>query len=148
VSLAGSAAPLVRTGMIRFALAAALVALAATGCSRSSGPPEQGQAGQAGATNGPSATEQARDLYDHVCSMCHGTDGTGDGPNGVSLNPRPRDYTDKAWQKSVTDDELRKAIVEGGSSVGKSAAMPPNPNLRDKPDVVDALVRIVRSYGQ
>jgi mono/diheme cytochrome c family protein len=134
-----------RTGMLRTALALALVALASTGCSRSAGPPDQSQVVS---SNGPAATEEARDLFDHVCAMCHGSDGRGDGPSGASLSPKPRDYTDQAWQKSVTDDELRKAILEGGASVGKSAAMPPNPNLRGKPAVVDALVRIVRSYRE
>jgi cytochrome c553 len=132
--------------MLRTALAVLLVALL-PGCSRSSGPPDQGQtAGASGATS--SADADARDLFDHVCAMCHGASGHGDGPNGVSLNPRPRDYTDKAWQASVTDAELKKAILEGGPAVGKSAAMPPNPNLRDKPEVVDALVKIVRGYGK
>jgi cytochrome c5 len=131
--------------MIRTALAAALVALLSTGCSRSAGPPDQGQA----AGNPAAAADaEAHDLFDHVCAMCHGASGHGDGPNGASLNPKPRDYTDKAWQKSVTDAELRKAILEGGAAVGKSAAMPPNPTLRDKPEVVDALVKLVRSYGQ
>jgi mono/diheme cytochrome c family protein len=147
LSLAGGAAPLVRTGMLRTALAA-LLALAplSAGCSRSSGPPDQSQV--VGSSNVSPADAEAHDIFDHVCAMCHGPNGRGDGPNGMSLNPRPRDYTDKAWQKTVTDDELRKAILEGGPAVGKSAAMPPNPNLRGKPEVVDALVKIVRSYGR
>ena len=136
---------MITRAMLRTALAVLLVALL-PGCSRSAGPPDQGQA--VGTSGGPSADDQAHDLYDHVCAMCHGASGHGDGPSGASLNPKPRDYTDKAWQKSVTDDELKKAILEGGPAVGKSAAMPPNPNLRDKPEVVAALVKIVRSYGQ
>ena len=131
--------------MLRTTLAAALVAVvtASTACSRSAGPPDQGQV--VGGSVSP-ADAEAHDMFTHVCAMCHGSEGRGDGPNGASLNPKPRDYTDQAWQASVTDDEIRKAILEGGPAVGKSAAMPPNPTLRDKPEVVAALVKIVRSY--
>lgn len=92
--------------------------------------------------------EQARRIYGTLCTQCHGADGTGNTPVGEQLNPHPRNYTDPAWQKSVTDDELRKAIVGGGVAVGKSNSMPPNPDLADKPDVVNGLVAIIRGFGQ
>jgi cytochrome c551/c552 len=47
----------------------------------------------------------------------------------------------------VTDEQIGKAILEGGAGVGKSPLMPPNPALRDKPQVVKALVARVRSFG-
>ena len=31
------------------------------------------------------------------CSMCHGTEGKGDGPAGMSLNPRPRNFVEGKW---------------------------------------------------
>jgi hypothetical protein len=51
------------------------------------------------------------------------------------------------WQKSVTDEHLAKIILEGGAAVGLSPLMPPNPDLADKPQVVDALVAVIRSFG-
>jgi hypothetical protein len=39
-------------------------------------------------------------------------------------------------------------IIEGGAAVGKSPLMTPNADLKDKPDVVAALVKKVRSFGQ
>lgn len=45
----------------------------------------------------------------------------------------PVPYTDAAWQASVKDDDLRKVIVKGGAAAGKSALMPPNPDLEAKP---------------
>ena len=81
------------------------------------------------------------------CSTCHGTEGKGNGPAAITLNPKPRNYTDVAWQKSVTDDHLREIIVKGGAAVGKSPLMPPNPDLENKPDVVNGLVTIVRSFS-
>lgn len=91
--------------------------------------------------------DEARQMFNTLCSTCHGTSGKGDGAASASLDPKPRDYTDKAWQASVTDDQLRKIIVQGGAAVGKSNLMPPSPQLADKPQVVDELVKIVRGFA-
>ncbi len=66
----------------------------------------------------------------------------------ASLNPKPRNYNDKAWQAATKDEEISKAILEGGAAVGKSPLMPPNADLKDKPEVVRALVAKVRSFGK
>src|SRR5262249_58335478 len=68
--------------------------------------PETGPAHHKGA-----GREQAQQMFETVCAMCHGIDGTGNGPNAANLNPRPRNYTDAAWQASGTDDDLRKIIL-------------------------------------
>lgn len=98
---------------------------------------------------GVNATEsqEARTIFTSRCSTCHGAEGKGNGAAAVALNPKPRNYTDPAWQKSVTDDHLREIIVKGGGAVGKSPLMPPNPDLENKPEVVNGLVAIVRSFG-
>ena len=97
-------------------------------------------------TSSPAAQE-ARNTFNTLCSTCHGQSGTGDGPGAASLQPKPRNYTDKAWQASVTDEQIRQIILEGGAAVGKSPMMPPSPQFKDKPAVVDELVKIVRSFG-
>ena len=79
--------------------------------------------------------------------MCHGEKGTGDGPASAALNPKPRNYTDPAWQKSVTDDQIKKTIVGGGASVGKSPLMPAQADLGAKPETLDGLVKIIRGFG-
>jgi hypothetical protein len=86
-------------------------------------------------------------IFSTRCSTCHGTTGHGDGPAAQALNPKPRNYTDPAWQKSVTDEQIKKTIVEGGAAVGKSPLMVPNPDLADKPVVVDGLVKIIRGFS-
>ena len=96
----------------------------------------------------PNQPSEAKLLFANVCSQCHGLDGKGDGPAAGSLNPKPRDYTDPAWQKSVTDAEIKAIIVGGGQAVGKSGMMPPNPNLQGRDDVLDELVSIIRGFGQ
>ncbi len=91
--------------------------------------------------------EASQSTFATVCATCHGKGGTGNGPASASLNPKPRNYTDPAWQASVTDEDLRKIILLGGQAVGKSAMMPGNPQLRDKPEVIEGLVKIIRQFG-
>ncbi|MFN0253170.1 MAG: c-type cytochrome [Kofleriaceae bacterium] len=98
--------------------------------------------------NGPTPAQQAKLLFDNVCATCHGIDGSGNGPAAESLNPKPRNYTDAAWQSSVTDEELKKIIVEGGQAVGKSGMMPGQPQLKDQPQVLNEIVKLIRSFGK
>ena len=93
------------------------------------------------------ATETAQDVYNNRCVPCHGATGAGEGPAAAALNPKPRNYTDRAWQSSVTDEQLKKAILYGGAAVGKSPAMPSQPDLESKPEVLDGLIKIVRAFG-
>lgn len=100
-------------------------------------------------TSAPAAAValDAKSVFNERCSPCHGTSGKGDGPAAAALNPKPRNYTDKAWQTTVTDEQIKKTIVYGGAAVGKSAVMPSSPDLDGKPEVVDGLVKIVRGFG-
>jgi hypothetical protein len=91
--------------------------------------------------------DEAKDIAESRCAMCHGKTGKGDGPNGMTLNPKPQDLTTKEWQKSVSDAQVRSVILKGGAAIGKSPLMPANPDLESKPAVVDELVKIVRTYG-
>jgi mono/diheme cytochrome c family protein len=90
----------------------------------------------------------ANELFAARCALCHGPDGRGDGPGSAALNPKPRNYHDKAWQASVTDDQIEKTIVEGGAAVGKSPVMPAHPDLASNPEVLAALVAKIRSLGK
>ena len=87
-------------------------------------------------------------MFATVCVTCHGSDGSGHGPAAESLNPKPRDYTDAAWQASITDDQLKQTILKGGVGVGKSPMMPGQPQLADQPEVLDGLVAIIRKFGK
>jgi mono/diheme cytochrome c family protein len=108
----------------------------------------------ASATHGNSAragiTQQARaeaaEIFESRCVACHGTEGRGDGPAAANLNPKPRDFHNLKWQKSIDDASLARAIVYGGRSVGVSAEMAPNPDLENEPAVVAALVERVRGW--
>jgi len=127
-------------------IAVALGAVAVA-CSKPEGQGAKPQTEQPAATTAAAPSGGAKELFATRCTPCHGASGKGDGAAAAALNPKPRDYTNKEWQASVTDEQLKKVIVGGGASVGKSAAMPPNPDLEGKPDL-DGLVAVVRSFGK
>jgi mono/diheme cytochrome c family protein len=122
-----------------------VIAFLLAACGKSSEPPAAQQ--QEDYSSSPAA-EEARTLFNTVCSTCHGKSGTGDGPGAAALNPKPRNYTDKEWQAKTSDDQIRQIILLGGAGVGKSPAMPAQVQLKDKPLVVEELVKIVRSFGK
>ena len=96
---------------------------------------------------GPTAddTKAATEIFAQRCTPCHGPMGAGDGPASAGLTPPPRNFSDAAWQASVNDEHLEKIIAYGGSAVGKSPAMPPNPDLMSKKGVLQALRQHIRS---
>jgi len=95
-----------------------------------------------------SPAEEARAIFAERCTPCHGNEGRGDGPSSSSLNPKPRNYHDAAWQEKATDEGISKAILEGGQAVGKSSVMPSNPDLAKRPEIVSELVKIIRGFGK
>jgi mono/diheme cytochrome c family protein len=130
-----------------------VVSVLVVACGKGDTPPEP----SSGITNkqetGPKPRETEADraamqLFMTQCANCHGTEGKGNGPASAALNPKPRNYTDPAWQASVTDDEIRKIILEGGAAVGKSSSMMSFSMLKEQPDVLESLVKIVRRFAK
>ena len=134
-------------------LVAASFSLALSGCPKKAAeptPPTGSTGGAAATAAAPSeaAKAEAKTIFDTRCMPCHGAGGAGDGPASAGLTPKPRNFTDKSWQTSVTDDHLEKIVQFGGAAVGKSPAMPPNPDLVSKPEVITALRLFVRGLGK
>lgn len=90
------------------------------------------------------ARSTAESLFGDRCAVCHGPNGDGNGPGAANLNPKPVDFRNLKWQRSVSDEKITKAIVYGGPAVGLSAAMAANPDLEKQPSVVAALVEHIR----
>jgi cytochrome c553 len=131
----------------------AVVLISACGKNSEPPPPSSGSPNaqpESGPNRARAAGEpsQAEQMFATVCATCHGADGSGKGPAAESLNPKPRNYTDPAWQASVTDEQLKEVILKGGQGVGKSPMMPGQPQLKDHPEVLDGLVQIIRKFGK
>jgi cytochrome c553 len=141
---------------MKWLLALALVTASACGKGDKPPPPTSGSPNaktesgpRGGGGGGADADAQAAAMVRDTCAVCHGVSGKGDGQMAQNLNPKPRDYTDPAWQASVTDEQIKTIIMEGGQAVGKSPTMPAQKNqLAGKPEVLDALVRLIRSFGK
>lgn len=114
-------------------------------------PPRAGEAPAEEAGRGgisEAARKEAQKIFSTRCTTCHGPEGRGDGPASKGLDPQPRDFHEADWQDSVTDEHIEQIIMYGGAAVGKSAAMPANPDLAGKPEVVDALRAHIRELGE
>ena len=68
---------------------------------------------------------QGKLVYTKYCAVCHGQEGQGDGFNAYNLDPKPRDFSDSAYMKSLSNDQIVQTITGGGRSVNKSVLMPP-----------------------
>jgi mono/diheme cytochrome c family protein len=123
--------------------------LVAAGCSKAKpadeAPEPSSASDEAHATVTPDVAK-GKEIFAQRCVPCHGPTGHGDGPASASLDPKPRKFADPEWQKQVTDDYIEKIVKLGGAAVGKSAAMPSNPDLTD-PNVVAGLRTVVRSFN-
>ena len=89
---------------------------------------------------------QTKDVFTTRCGPCHGVTGRGDGPAAVNLLPKPRDFHDPSWQRTVSDQDIENIIRRGGVSVGKSMLMPANPDFDD--ERIREMRLHVRSLGE
>ena len=97
--------------------------------------------GRAGAETDPKTVK----TWKAKCASCHGVDGKAGTETGQKLGIP--DMTSAAWQKKVTDAQMKTSILDGGTRPGKTEGMDP---YKDKlqPDQVDALVAYVRTLGK
>lgn len=72
---------------------------------------------------GPDSVAAGAKLFGQYCQTCHGKTGRGDGPTGVALKPRPRNFHNPKEFKSKNDEELYKVISKGGPSLKLSPLM-------------------------
>ncbi|WP_213804266.1 cytochrome c [Granulicella sp. dw_53] len=82
----------------------------------------------------------ARKMYGYDCAVCHGATGNGKG-DLTDLKPAPRDFTDPAALKDLSDGELFYIIKNGRGQ------MPPEGD-RMKPDDLWNMVVLLRSFAK
>ena len=87
--------------------------------------------------------EEAMTIFRERCTRCHGSKGNGRGKLASNLSPRPTDLTNPYWFQSTSPKKLKRVILGGGGAIGKSILMPANPDLRNKPKVVAALIQYI-----
>jgi mono/diheme cytochrome c family protein len=83
----------------------------------------------------------AKKIFTEKCVRCHGPKGRGDGPKAKELEKQPADYTDKKKMAAISDETLKKEILDGKS---------PMPAYRGKlteSDVGD-LVAFIRTFAK
>ena len=90
---------------------------------------------------------KGRATFQKFCSGCHGDAGKGDGAMGAALNPKPKDFSDKAYNGSLKNDYLVKIIKGGGQAVGKSPMMPNVGSTLKDTEVAD-VVAYIRSLAK
>ncbi len=88
---------------------------------------------------GESARAPDEELFHNVCARCHGQDGTGGPPDSLG-NPGPKNFTDPAFQRSMTDAQLRDAIENGNRGMPAFGAVL-------TPAQLDMMVALVRRFG-
>jgi mono/diheme cytochrome c family protein len=92
-------------------------------------------------------------LFIQNCSSCHGEGGKGDGPTGLAITPKPRDFTVGDFKFDTdgdgtpgTDADLTAVIKNGAMKYGGSPLMAPLPHLSDE-NVADIII-FIRSLKQ
>ncbi|WP_167730464.1 cytochrome c [Terasakiella sp. SH-1] len=61
--------------------------------------------------------ETGEALYLKYCAPCHGTDGSGNGKEGIRLSPPPADLRLAMGEQIISDEYLMWTIREGGQNI-------------------------------
>jgi mono/diheme cytochrome c family protein len=75
-----------------------------------------------GAAVSAAQAQDAKQVYEKSCVMCHGAGGKGDGPASKAMKPPPQPFA--TGLSGTSDADIAKVIKEGGKAVGKAASMP------------------------
>jgi cytochrome c553 len=87
------------------------------------------------------AEESVADTWKAKCKSCHGEDGKAKTKMGEK--EKIPDFSNAAWQKKHSDEQIKDAITNGSKENAKMKA------FKDKltPEQIDALVKHVRSMS-
>ena len=88
----------------------------------------------------PESQARVKKMYGYDCAMCHGATGNGKG-DIADLKPPPKDYTDPAALKDLSDGEIFYILKNG------KGQMPPDGG-RTKPEDLWNMVILVRSFAK
>jgi mono/diheme cytochrome c family protein len=89
---------------------------------------------------GGAGGHSGKELYEKACARCHGEAGTGGIATTETGGVASRELSDAAWQKTVTDEEMRQIIRDGRRTMpafGHALSV----------DKIDAIVKHVRTLA-
>jgi cytochrome c oxidase cbb3-type subunit 3 len=89
--------------------------------------------------------ERGAALHLRQCAECHGADGKAE-VIVMHMDVPPKDQSDPAYMKTLTDAYLYLAICRGGEGVGKNFIMPAWGDLLTDQDIKD-LVAQIRTFS-
>ena len=88
------------------------------------------------------AVARGRDLFKANCASCHGDNGQGDGPSGLLLNPKPRDFhVLTGWTNGDKVSQMYRTLQEGivKNGMASFSYLPPADRF--------ALIHYVRTFA-
>jgi mono/diheme cytochrome c family protein len=89
----------------------------------------------------PQLIARGREIFKANCASCHGDNGMGDGPAGLVLNPRPRNFHQiPGWTNGPKVSEIYRTLQEGIIKNGMASFnyLPPADRF--------ALIHLIRSF--
>jgi Cu-processing system permease protein len=89
--------------------------------------------------------ERGQHVYVQNCAPCHGLTGKGDGTAAASLDPKPRDHSDRTYMDTLSDASIAEVVKIGGATRG-FPNMPSHPHVGGE-DMV-ALIAYVRTLSR
>jgi len=117
-------------------------------------------------TANPELLSRGKTLFERNCTPCHGATGEGNGPAAVTLNPRPRNFTQaNGWTNGYRLTEIYKTLTEGIKGTGMASydylgardrmaldhyvqSLGAFPHGADDPAALDALAKRFASAGE
>ncbi|MFZ5440557.1 MAG: c-type cytochrome [Myxococcota bacterium] len=84
-------------------------------------------------------------LWKAKCASCHGMDGKGQTDKGKKM--KVADYSTADWQKGRTDEQIKKAILEGVKAEKDGVKQEMDAYKDLTPEQVEQLVLMTRSLG-
>jgi mono/diheme cytochrome c family protein len=96
----------------------------------------------AGAASAAEPPPDGARLYQLNCQLCHGPEGKA--VPGFAKKGAPN-LNDPAWQKTKTDDEIKKAIEKGSAAKGSAPKVMRSFKDDLNPEQIAAIVKYVRT---